>query len=249
MAKFINTRKAVAAIEDLIKEAEDKLVLVSPYLKLSKDFKELLTFRNNKDKVTTIIFGKQELNPNEIKFLEGLRFVSLKYNQNLHAKCYLNDKQMIITSLNLYEFSMANNKEMGVLIDISDENDKAIFEDALKEIDYIDNTSQRFEFNSTNVNKQEDKTETKPKKKDIVIFPKINNGNAKGHCIRCNKPIKLNPLVPYCKDCYKVWNKYGDEEYLEEFCHICGTEKETTMLKPTCYPCYKTNKNKLEFNI
>ena len=110
MAKFINTRKAVAAIEDLIKEAEEKLVLISPYLKLSKDFKELLLYRNSKDKITTIIFGKQELNPNEMEFFEGLRFVILKYNQDLHAKCYLNDKQMIITSLNLYEFSMANNK-------------------------------------------------------------------------------------------------------------------------------------------
>jgi len=89
MAKFINTRKAVAAIEDLIKEAEEKLILISPYLKLSKDFKELLTYRNSKDKITTIIFGKQELNPNEMKFLEGLRFVILKYNQDLHAKCLL----------------------------------------------------------------------------------------------------------------------------------------------------------------
>jgi len=243
MAKFINTRKAVAAIEDLIKEAEDKLVLISPYLKLSKDFKELLTYRNSKDKITTIIFGKQELNPNEMKFLEGLRFVILKYNQDLHAKCYMNDKQMIITSLNLYEFSMANNKEMGVLIDFSDENDKTLFEDAVKEIDYIDSTSERFKFNTATV--QEAKTETKPKKKDVSVSKSGNNG----HCIRCNKTIKLNPLVPYCKDCYKIWNKYGDDEYLEEHCHICGTEKETTMLKPTCYPCYKANKNKLDFNI
>ena len=31
MAKFINTRKAVASIEDLIKDAEEKLILISPY--------------------------------------------------------------------------------------------------------------------------------------------------------------------------------------------------------------------------
>ncbi len=245
MAKFINTRKAVAAIEDLIKEAEDKLILISPYLKLSKDFKELLTYRNSKDKITTIIFGKQELNPNEMKFLEGLQFVILKYNQDLHAKCYMNDKQMIITSLNLYEFSMANNKEMGVLIDLSDENDKMLFEDAVKEIDYIDSTSERFKFNTATP--QETKTEIRPKKKNSPVSKLENNEN--GHCIRCSKSIKLNPLVPYCKDCYKIWNKYGDEEYLEEHCHICGTEKDTTMLKPTCYPCYKANKTKLEFNI
>jgi phosphatidylserine/phosphatidylglycerophosphate/cardiolipin synthase-like enzyme len=113
-----------------------------------KDFKELLKYRNSKDKITTVIFGKQELNPNEMKFLQSLRFVILKYNQDLHAKCYLNDDKMIITSLNLYEFSMNNNKEMGVLIDLNDESDKELFEEAFKEIDFIDETSERFEFTS-----------------------------------------------------------------------------------------------------
>lgn len=148
MAKFLNTRKAVSEIEDLIRDAGQKLILISPYLKLSKDFKELLTYRNSKDKITTVIFGKQELNPNEMKFLQSLRFVILKYNQDLHAKCYLNDTKMIITSLNLYEFSMNNNKEMGVLIDLNDQSDKELFEDAYKEIDFIDETSERFEFTS-----------------------------------------------------------------------------------------------------
>ena len=137
MAKFISTRKAVSEIEELIKNAGERLILVSPYLKLSKDFKELLTYRNKKDKVTTVIFGKQELNPDEMKFLQELRFVVLKYNEDLHAKCYLNDDKMVITSLNLYEFSMANNKEMGVLIDKNDPADTQLYEDAFKEVDFI----------------------------------------------------------------------------------------------------------------
>lgn len=146
MAKFLNTRNAVAAIEGLIRSADSKLILVSPYLRLSKDFKELLTYRNNQDKITTVIFGKQDLKPEEMKFLEGLRFVILKFHEDLHAKCYLNDTKMIITSLNLYEFSMANNKEMGVLIDLEDENDKSLYEEAYDEIQFIDSTSDRFEF-------------------------------------------------------------------------------------------------------
>lgn len=161
MAKFLNTRKAVSEIEDLIRNADQRLILISPYLKLSKDFKELLTYRNSKDKITTVIFGKQELNPNEMKFLQGLRFVILKYNQDLHAKCYLNDDKMIITSLNLYEFSMNNNKEMGVLIDLNDETDKQLFEDAYNEIDFIDETSERFKFTSIPEIIKEEKKEIK----------------------------------------------------------------------------------------
>jgi phosphatidylserine/phosphatidylglycerophosphate/cardiolipin synthase-like enzyme len=157
MAKFLNTRKAVAEIETLIREADSRLILVSPYLRLSKDFKELLMYRNNQDKITTVIFGKQDLKPEEMKFLEGLRFVILKFHEDLHAKCYLNDTKMIITSLNLYEFSMANNKEMGVLIDLQDDNDRALFEEAYDEIQFIDSTSDRFEFQFNQQKKEEPK--------------------------------------------------------------------------------------------
>ena len=240
MATFINTRKAVAAIEDLIKGAEDKLVLISPYLKLSKDFKELLTYRNSKDKISTIIFGKQELNPNEMKFLEGLRFVILKFNQDLHAKCYMNDKQMIITSLNLYEFSMANNKEMGVLIDRSDPNDQALLDDALAEIEYITSTSETFEFKTSS---RENKMEEKASKKKSTGKP----DGRMGYCIRCGTELKLNPMVPYCKKCFSSWKKYENPEYKEKHCHICGKDNASTIEKPTCYSCYKSNKTKLDF--
>jgi phosphatidylserine/phosphatidylglycerophosphate/cardiolipin synthase-like enzyme len=146
MAKFLNTKKSVSEIEDLIRDAGQTLILISPYLKLSKDFKELLSYRNSKDKITTVIFGKVQLNPDEMKFLESLQFVILKYKDDLHAKCYLNDEKMIITSLNLYDFSMNNNKEMGVLIEKANPNDKELFDEAYKEVDYINTTSERFSY-------------------------------------------------------------------------------------------------------
>ena len=182
MAKVLNTRKAVAALEDLIRDADQKLILVSPYLKLSKDFKELLTYRNNQTKVTTVIFGKQELKPEEMRFLESLRFVVLKYHEDLHAKCYLNDKQMIITSLNLYEFSMANNKELGVLIDKDDEHDQALYDEALKEIEFIDSNSVRFEFSATN-QKEEVKQGNDEKVAEEVASPEEDFSNSKFYSV------------------------------------------------------------------
>jgi len=226
MAKFLNTRKAVAAIEDLIKNAGTKLILISPYLKLSKDFKELLTYRNNNDKITTIIFGKQELKPDEMKFLESLRFVILKYNEDLHAKCYVNEKQMIITSLNLYDFSFANNKEMGVLIDLDDLNDKSLYDEAYKEIEYIDSTSQKFKFNIHSAS-------------DV-----IKTSLSEGHCIRCGIKIKMDPEQPYCLECYQKWKKFEDKTYEEKkgVCHICNKPNASSMKKPVCIDCYNKNK-------
>jgi len=181
MATFLNTRKAVAALEDLMKHAEEKLILISPYLKLSKDFKELLTYRNSKDKITTVIFGKQELKPDEMKFLESLRFVILKFNEDLHAKCYVNDKKMIITSLNLYEFSMANNKEMGVLVDLDNPNDKELYDAAFEEIQFIEDTSQKFEFNvsaKSEVEMIENKTNIIVEKKKDFLNSKFKSTSA-----------------------------------------------------------------------
>ncbi len=236
MAKFINTRKAVSEIEELIKNAGEKLILVSPYLKLSKDFKELLTYRNNKDKVTTVIFGKQELNPDEMKFLQGLRFVILKYNEDLHAKCYVNDDKMIITSLNLYEFSMANNKEMGVLIDKNDLNDVQLFDEAFKEVEYINETSQRFELNAPKL---------KQPLNHLISNKSIKDSNPQtGYCIRTGVTIPFDIEKPLSYEAYKVWNQYGDPNFPEKFCHFSGEQSngETSVSKPILNKYWKKAK-------
>jgi hypothetical protein len=232
MAKFLNTRKAVSEIEDLIRNAGEKLILISPYLKLSKDFKELLTFRNSRDKITTVVFGKQELNPDEMKFLQGLRFVILRYNEDLHAKCYLNDTKMIITSLNLYQFSMANNKEMGVLVDKNDPNDAELFTDALNEVEFIIQNSQRFEVGApkpaiTKTERQEKPTTAK---------------KATGYCIRTGVEIPFNIDRPLSLKAYESWSKYEDEEYPEKYCHFSGEPSHGD----TCFerPILKKNWNK-----
>lgn len=244
MAKFINTRKAVSEIEDLIKNAGERLILVSPYLKLSKDFKELLTYRNSKDKITTVIFGKQELNPDEMKFLQGLRFVILKYNEDLHAKCYVNDDKMVITSLNLYEFSMANNKEMGVLIDKNDPADSQLFEDAFKEVDYINQTSQRFELNAPKptFTKQ---TENKSSKEKAISIPTT---NGKGFCIRTGVEIPFNVEKPLSYDAFKKWNEFGDPDYPEKFCHYSGepSNGETSVSRPILRKNWKKAKEQFD---
>ena len=146
MAKFITTKQITSELEELIKKADERLYIVSPYLKLSKDFRDLLTYRNTNRKETKIIFGKQELNPEQMTFFQGLRFVYLFFSEDLHAKCYINDTKMIITSMNFYDFSMMNNKEMGILIDQTVTEDVQVYNDAWSEIDFIEKTSKPFDF-------------------------------------------------------------------------------------------------------
>lgn len=242
MAKFVNTRKAVSELEELIREAGDKLVLISPYLKLSKDFRQLLEYRNNKDLKTTIVFGKQELKPEEMRFLQGLRFVILRFNEDLHAKCYVNDDKMVITSLNLYEFSMANNREMGVLIDRTDPADVDLFSDAMKEVEFILDTSQRFDFAPPPPAPVEEPAHTRARPAASTGTSAARSTPATdkkaagptGYCIRTGVEIPFNLEMPMCADAYRRWSKYEDTDYAERYCHFSGepSDGETSFRRP-----------------
>jgi hypothetical protein len=117
MAKFLNTSGTNYHLEELIKAARDRLILISPFLKLNDRIKELLADKDRLKIDVRIVYGKSELAPAEIEWLKALTYVRTSFCKNLHAKCYLNESSCIVTSLNLYEFSMVNNNEMGVLID------------------------------------------------------------------------------------------------------------------------------------
>jgi phosphatidylserine/phosphatidylglycerophosphate/cardiolipin synthase-like enzyme len=135
MAKFLNTSATNYYLEELIKDAKDRLILISPYLKLNDRMKELLADKNRLKIDVRIVYGKSELQPEEINWLKELTYIRTSFCKNLHAKCYLNEELCIITSLNLYEFSQVNNNEMGVLIRRSDDVD--LYKDAYEEAQRI----------------------------------------------------------------------------------------------------------------
>ncbi len=135
MAKFLNTSAVNYFLEELIKNAKDRLILISPFLKLNDRIKELLADKNRLKIDVRIVYGKSELQPEEINWLKELTYIRTSFCKNLHAKCYLNEELCIVTSLNLYEFSQINNNEMGVLIRRSD--DVELYKDAYEEAQRI----------------------------------------------------------------------------------------------------------------
>ncbi|MBE9159378.1 phospholipase D family protein [Nodosilinea sp. LEGE 06152] len=135
MAKFLNTSATNYFLEELIKGASDRLILISPFLKLNDRVKELLEDKNRLKIDVRIVYGKNELQPEEINWLRELSFIRTSFCKNLHAKCYLNEETCIITSLNLYEFSQINNNEMGVAISRADDGE--LYREAYEEAQRI----------------------------------------------------------------------------------------------------------------
>ena len=135
MAKFLNTSATNYFLEEMIKGASDRLILISPFLKLNDRMKELLADKNRLKIDVRIVYGKSELQPQEIEWLRGLTYIRTSFCKNLHAKCYMNENMCIVTSLNLYEFSQVNNNEMGILIQRAD--DSQLYKDAYEEAQRI----------------------------------------------------------------------------------------------------------------
>lgn len=135
MAKFLNTSATNFFLEELIKNAKERLILISPYLRLNDRIKELLEDKDRLKIDIRIIYGKSDLHPDEIKWLQKLDYVRLSFCKNLHAKCYINESECIISSLNLYEFSQVNNNEMGILV--RKDEDQEVFKDAYEEAQRI----------------------------------------------------------------------------------------------------------------
>lgn len=135
MAKFLNTSGTNFFLEELIKNAKERLILISPYLRLNDRIKELLEDKDRLKIDIRIVYGKSDLHPDEIKWMQKLDYVRVSFCKNLHAKCYVNESECIISSLNLYEFSQVNNNEMGILVRKYEDNE--VFKDAYEEAQRI----------------------------------------------------------------------------------------------------------------
>lgn len=135
MAKFLTTNGINYLVEEVIKGAKERVVLVSPYLRLNSRIKELLSDGYRPDVDIRMIYGKKDLEPSQRQWLRRVPHIRTSFCQNLHAKCYLNESFAVITSLNLHLFSQQNNNEMGIMI--SRTKDHQLYADVLAEVDRL----------------------------------------------------------------------------------------------------------------
>lgn len=261
MAEFLTTQGTSHNLEDIIINASKWLVLICPYLNITENFLQRLQDADKRKVKIYIVFGKKELKPEEEMKLRKLENLSLRYYKNLHAKCYLNEDTMIITSMNLLEFSEKTNREMGVLISKDDVNDKKIYGDAVREVRSIIDLSKEedvsIEVENLSVKRPKDNIKHTSTKKDdrvqsregllnylkSILTKDVTSFFSKyGHCIRCNKQIPYDLDKPYCKECYFSLPELADASHVEKYCHTCGKEHKTRLNYPQCRNCYQKSK-------
>ncbi len=210
MPKFLNTTLLSEWIPKLVNESERELVIIVPYIKTSDKMYKCLYEANKRGVETTLVYRENKLTDSEKAKFQSLDNLNLMHHPNVHTKCYFNEKYLIITSMNLYEYSEINNREMGVLFHRNDleknynssADTEQVFKDAINEIRAIINSSQ-FEKKSR---------ETIDLGFEMEII-KTDKEKVLEHCVKLNKVFLNKKFEPVENNnaCYPVCKDYFDK--------------------------------------
>lgn len=249
--KFIAENHINTELTRLIEDADDYLILISPYIKLHDRFKRNLLEKLEKPNLQiVVVFGKNEegiqksLSKEDFEFLAQFPNIIIKYEPKLHAKYYASEDRAIITSMNLHEFSQNNNIEAGILMDVKGfvgnfiNNDPEY--DSYQYFDkVIKNSISKYTkepvfkkglmgltneyIESKVVLNEMDELYASVKSKPMVYKTFENKVTTNnGYCIRTGAAIPFNIKMPYSETAYKSWQRFANENYKEKFCHFSG---------------------------
>ena len=251
MAKFYTTDGISHHLFEIIKNTNERLILISPYLKFSRRIQEELKRQDMLGRDIRVVYGKGDLRPEESEWLADTE-IRTRFREHLHAKCYMNETHALITSMNLYEFSQQNNDEMGILV--SAEEDRDLYQSIKDDVQRILELSKPTKIRITSINEGDDlpvcrqdgpdRSELKHQSASVqrqTALPK------NGFCLRCGTEIPCSLKRPYCNTHYRSWARYKNEDYEEKHCHTCGSEHSSSMAKPVCLSCYR--KYRGEFRV
>lgn len=242
MAKIIDEQEIWRGIQRIVKDAEQFIVLISPYVSM-ETIEDILSWRTN-DKVFLQLFVSPvhrhnvdddkrdsfyEINqrisrlPNcclHVVYAESYlgEMIPSEFSGNFHAKCYFNEKEAIITSMNLSSF--LDRVEIGILANKA--SDEQLYNETLDW--YFNSFCKGIGY--------------KQSIEDLKHPPMM------GYCIGCGQNIPLNELEPYCIACLIPWSSNGCfGRTREKYCHYCGRESQDVCfdfpIERTCYRDYK----------
>lgn len=228
MAQFLTTTDTSAAIERVIRNAEKELTLISAYVYPRIIYLQRLKDAAERGVNITFVFGKRRMDDKVFSLFTEIPNLRIFFLEELHAKCFVNEHEAIVTSLNLLNGSEEKNREMGVRLD--SKTDASAYAECVSEVGSI--LKQATLIHTTPA------TISSPTKRTTAPQPTANESlPEKGFCIRCGTTMPCNPDAPLCYEDFTVWVRYQDPEYAEAHCHTCGTSAFVNMADPMCHGC------------
>ena len=112
--ELIKPSEISARILTLLDESDERVIIVSPYMNISKWYKLVNKINGLKSRgIHTEIYVRDD--PDNIATYHDLNKLALQFKKisHLHSKLYLNERTGIVTSLNLLLSSEINSLEIG----------------------------------------------------------------------------------------------------------------------------------------
>jgi len=222
MSEFITSGNIAFQIKKIITEARENIYIVVPALAMTRELYELLKDASERNINISFLYGNNELDPSEIATLAELKNFKLHCIPDINSRCYYNETVMLITSMNIYEFSDNNRFDMGVLI--YRDSDRELYTKASNEISSMIEMAQKI---------MKDFEEELARLRESGQKPYV----YQGFCIRCAMPITFNIEQPYCRACSVKSEPCSESEAGEFYCHSCGRKAEVTGRSPLCTEC------------
>jgi hypothetical protein len=254
--EILTTPHISVRILKIIEETEKYCFLVTPYFDNWTHLENCLKkAADQKKKIIFFIRDEKFYTKNIQEFYNEYKF-DMIFVKDLHAKIFVNEREAIITSMNLYDYSQKNNHEIGVLIKNKDdvnkiakdiimswvhENKEALF----LEGNYYKSLINNEFFNETVIQETlvEETTIYETSVEDIVAEKTIVEEEIvekTGFCICCKKIIKYNNYKPICDEC-NIGNKNGNNSVIYgKYCHKCGKNYSSKSGRPRCNECFYT---------
>ena len=253
MVDILDTDMINAEISGVCENARKHLLIICPFLKINDKLKRNIESTLKRGVKLTIIYGKRELDEGTLDWIKGLSYWNVGFLENLHAKIIMNEEAVVLSSMNLYEYSQVNNHELGVFAWIKE--DKDAFKDILFESIRIINSSTK-QYGKWDIGDIDKPLQRKIHKEKYFIEVTETTGFGaqkeniekpddvtKCHCIRCGRVIPSYHDYVYCGRCFESWKQYNNTKYVENegHCYICGKSYQVSAERPACPDCYRAN--------
>jgi len=169
MAKYLDTSHISSELMELLKEAKEKIILVTFSVQVNTQIQERLKTKSKIGTLSeiTLIYGNTKPKKSELQWMSEIDDLKVWKKKNLHAKCYINEKKAIICSMNLYDYSQTTNVEMGFLI--TKEEDPEAYKKMMEDIDDLKVNGTREKpwlVEDSPITEKQAKTEIKTEKKN-----------------------------------------------------------------------------------
>lgn len=169
MAKYLDTSHISSELMELLKEAKEKIILVTFSVQVNTQIQERLKTKSKIGTLSeiTLIYGNTKPKKSELQWMSEIDDLKVWKKKNLHAKCYINEKKAIICSMNLYDYSQTTNVEMGFLI--TKEEDPEAYKKMMEDIDDLKVNGTREKpwlVEDSLITEKQAKTEIKTEKKN-----------------------------------------------------------------------------------